>query len=263
MGLLVPGLGGRNYTYGIYPSDFKDTTIPFWMDTFQHRRSFLCFPDPGGHFQDFSAFSGLLFKKKLNRQIFCIRPTAGDLLFPVCLCFFQFVWGLNYNRKGIAYQLDLDVKRYTLADLDTLTSAIQEKLNDYAILVTEEQRDSFNRKKNLFKESREAYQTMQSDNFHFWPTNAQSVKPSLFSYLGNYLGFQGYYNPFSGEAQVNTTIPRFLEPFVTAHEIAHQLGYAKENEANFVAFLACRYFSFHGISILLYFDMYNYAVRRS
>jgi hypothetical protein len=82
----------------------------------------------------------------------------------------------------------------------------------------------------------------------------------MFSYLGNYLGFQGYYNPFSGEGQVNTTIPRFLEPFVTTHEIAHQLGYARENEANFVAFLACRSFPSPGFRYSLYFDMFNYSV---
>ena len=86
------------------------------------------------------------------------------------------------------------------------------------------------------------------------------MKPSLFSYLGNYLGFQGYYNPFSGEGQVNTTVPRFLEPYVTAHEIAHQLGYGKENEANFVGFLACRYYPSNAFRYSVYYDIYNYAL---
>ena len=82
----------------------------------------------------------------------------------------------------------------------------------------------------------------------------------MFSYLGNYLGFQGYYNPFSGEGQVNTTIPRFLEPFVTAHEVAHQIGYAKENEANFAGFLACRSYPSNVFRYSMYLDMYNYAL---
>src|SRR6185503_7095029 len=96
--------------------------------------------------------------------------------------------------------------------------------------------------------------------YSFLRYGSSSVKPSLFSYAGNYLGFQGYYNPFSGEAQVNTTIPRVLEPFVTMHEIAHQLGYAKENEANFVAFLASRHSGSPVLKYSLYFDMYNYAI---
>ena len=100
-----------------------------------------------------------------------------------------------------------------------------------------------------------------AEKFSFLKYQPRSIKPSLFSYLGNYLGFQGYYNPFSGEGQVNTTVPRFLEPFVTAHEIAHQVGYARENEANFVAFLACRSSSSPGVKYSMYFDMYNYAIR--
>ena len=98
------------------------------------------------------------------------------------------------------------------------------------------------------------------NNYPFLHYEPQSIKPSLFSYLGNYFGFQGYYNPFSGEAQVNTTIPRFLEPYVSAHEIAHQVGYGKENEANFVAFLACKSYPNNTYRYSVYFDMYLYAV---
>ncbi|MDT9120845.1 DUF3810 family protein, partial [Escherichia coli] len=66
--------------------------------------------------------------------------------------------------------------------------------------------------------------------------------------------------PYSGEGQVNTTIPRFLEPYVTTHEIAHQLGYAKENEANFVAFLVCRAYDNSAFRYSLYYDFYHYAI---
>ena len=96
--------------------------------------------------------------------------------------------------------------------------------------------------------------------YSFLKYHPKSIKPSLFSYLGNYLGFQGYYNPFSGEGQVNTTVPRFLEPFVTTHEIAHQLGYGKENEANFVGYLASKSYNSAIFRYSVYYDMYNYAV---
>ena len=97
--------------------------------------------------------------------------------------------------------------------------------------------------------------------YPFLQYKVRSLKPSLFSYAGNYLGFQGYYNPFSGEAQVNTTVPAVVQPFVATHEIAHQLGYAKENEANFVAFLACRASADPMLRYSMYFDMYNYSIR--
>ena len=88
-----------------------------------------------------------------------------------------------------------------------------------------------------------------------------SVKPSLYSYAGNYLGFTGYYNPFSGEAQANTTVPEFVQPFTTCHEIGHQLGFAKENEANFAGFLAARASPHPAFRYSAYFDMYAYAIR--
>jgi len=88
---------------------------------------------------------------------------------------------------------------------------------------------------------------------------APSIKPSLYSYMGNYLGFQGYYNPFTGEGQVNTTIPVFVQPFVTTHEMAHQIGFAKESEANFVGYLVCRKSPNLFFRYSAYLDMYLYA----
>ena len=58
--------------------------------------------------------------------------------------------------------------------------------------------------------------------------------------IGKYGGFLGYYNPFSGEAQVNTKVPAFIIPFTACHEIGHQLGFASESEASFVGYLAVR-----------------------
>ncbi len=90
----------------------------------------------------------------------------------------------------------------------------------------------------------------------------RSVKASLFSYPGLYIGFAGYYNPFTGEAQVNMLDPDFRLPYTTCHEMGHQLGYAKENEANFIGFLACR-----GVRLIrrsgirLISDLYGYAIQ--
>ncbi len=153
----------------------------------------------------------------------------------------------------------MSVKQYSLSDLDTLTSVIEDRLNKYAALVTEAQRDSFNKKKTLFIESAIAYKAA-AQQFPFLKYTPPSVKPSLFSYLGNYLGFQGYYNPFSGEAQGEHNRSPVPRAFVTTHEIAHQLGYAKENEANFVAFLACRNYESPVFKYSMYFDMYNYSI---
>tara|TARA_B100001094_G_C17933325_1_gene671846 strand:- start:385 stop:843 length:459 start_codon:yes stop_codon:yes gene_type:complete len=52
------------------------------------------------------------------------------------------------------------------------------------------------------------------------------------------MGFSGYINPFTGEANINTKIPKNSIPFVINHEIAHQLGTASERDANFISYIS-------------------------
>ncbi|GEN77989.1 hypothetical protein CHA01nite_37290 [Chryseobacterium hagamense] len=64
-----------------------------------------------------------------------------------------------------------------------------------------------------------------------------SFKPSLFKEVMNFTGILGYYNPFTAEAQYNSQLPHTYIPFTSAHESSHQLGFAREQEANFVGYL--------------------------
>jgi hypothetical protein len=256
---LYPDWVEKNYTYGIYPVISKIQRFLFGWIPFSIGDLFYAFLILVVLFRAFMFFK-LLFQKKLTRKYFASGLQQAIFFFLFVYVFFNLLWGLNYNRRGIAQQMGLTVKKYSLADLDTLTTVLQLRLNEYAVYVSEEQRDSLNKKRRLFKETTKAF-TSVSENFSFLAYHPRSIKPSLFSYLGNYLGFQGYYNPFSGEGQVNTTIPRCIEPFVTAHEIGHQVGYARENEANFVAFLACHSSPSVALKYSMYFDMYSYAVR--
>jgi hypothetical protein len=253
-----PGFVERNYSEGIYPFIARIQRFLFGWVPFSLGDLFYAFLVLVILFKTFQFFRAL-FKKKVNRHYFISGLQQIIFFFLFVYVFFNLLWGLNYNRQGIAYQLKLDVKRYTLQDLDTLANVIQQRINYYAGFVNETQRDSFNRKKRLFDASIDAYKYAAKE-YSFLKYSPRSVKPSLYSYLGNYLGFQGYYNPFSGEGQVNTTVPRFLEPFVTTHEMAHQLGYGKENEANFVGYLACRAYPSNAFRYSVYFDMYNYTV---
>ena len=98
-------------------------------------------------FQFFKA----IFQKKLTRKYFIAGLQQIIFFFLFVYVFFNLFWGLNYNRKGIAHQLGLEVKKYSLADLDTLTTVIQNRVNYYAAFVTEAQRDSFNRKEKIIQ----------------------------------------------------------------------------------------------------------------
>lgn len=200
-----------------------------------------------------------LAARKFSRQYFLtgLKQIAFFLLLVYVL--FYLLWGLNYSRRGIARQLNLKMTTYSVGELDTLTNILESRVNFYAKQVTPEQRDSFNRKRNLFHEANEAYK-IAKNYYSFLSYQPRSIKPSIYSYAGNVLGFEGYYNPFSGEAQVNTTIPVFEQPFVACHEIGHQVGYGKENEANFAGFLACRLHPSPSFRYSVYFDMYSYAI---
>ncbi len=85
------------------------------------------------------------------------------------------------------------------------------------------------------------------------------AKASLYGYFMQYLGIQGYYNPFTGEAQVNSMLPEYMLPFVVCHEMAHQSGIAAEDDANLLAYAICtaspdKEFAYSG-----YFNLWLYA----
>ena len=65
------------------------------------------------------------------------------------------------------------------------------------------------------------------------------AKATLFPSLLSYMGFGGYANPFTHEAQVNTRQPKLKIITTACHEIAHQWGYAAEDEANYISIKAC------------------------
>ncbi len=65
------------------------------------------------------------------------------------------------------------------------------------------------------------------------------VKRLAVSNIMTYTHISGVYTFFTGEANLNTNYPEFVNVFTVAHEMAHQRGVARENEANFVAYLVC------------------------
>lgn len=61
----------------------------------------------------------------------------------------------------------------------------------------------------------------------------------LFSEVMSYLDISGIYCPFTFEANVNVHMNDVLIPVTMCHELSHLSGYMREDEANFIAFLAC------------------------
>lgn len=200
-----------------------------------------------------------LIRRTLSRSAFAVLLQRILFLLLFGYVGFNLLWGLNYNRPALAQTLGIDVRMTSIQELDTLAMDLIRKLDETAEQVGPDQWAALQRKKRLFSSAIKSYDSYPTESISL-AYKRPSIKPSLYSYPGNYLGFQGYYNPFTGEAQVNTTIPPFLEPFVTAHEVAHQLGYAREQEANFIAVLVCDQATDPAFRYSMYLDLFLYTL---
>jgi hypothetical protein len=257
---LYPGFVERNYTYGIYPYISKLQRLLFGWLPFSIGDLFYAFLIMVIFFRA-GKFFKYLFQRKLTRAYFAEALQQTIFIFLFVYVTFNLLWGLNYNRTGIAAQLSLDVQHYSEQELADLCVVLQVKLNKCAKEIDTSYRDKhYTHYNSLFHDAKQTYRE-GAVKFPFAAYTPASIKPSLVGFLGKFVGFQGYYNPFSGEGQVKTSIPIFLQPFVTCHEIAHQVGYAKENEANFVGFLVAKESSIPDFRYSAYYDVYNYAIR--
>jgi uncharacterized membrane protein len=200
-----------------------------------------------------------LVKRKVTPRSFLSGILYAVNFLLIVYISFNLLWGINYNRVGIAKQLNLTLEKYSTEELKIINGLLAEKTNESKKMLLQNDIDYpskielFAKITNAYKQAEVAYPFL-----HYQPV---SLKPSVWSWLGNYMGFTGYYNPFTGEAQVNTLVPKFLQPFTTSHEVAHQLGYAKEMEANFVGYLVAASCTDTLLRYSVYLDLFMYSSR--
>ncbi len=162
-------------------------------------------------------------------------------LFAILLIYLVFMvsWGFNYRGNRLKKSFGLSQQHYSKGELIQLCGLLAVHTNRSHIALTGQAEDSTRVQfipSQLFREVERNYHraaAVYPGLVYHYP----SIKPSMFGDLMNYIGVSGYYNPLTGEAQVNTTIPPFMLPFVTCHEIAHQLGFAAEYDANFIGWV--------------------------
>jgi len=189
------------------------------------------------------------------------KPLAWglDVLSFLAVLYFMFhlCWGFNYYRVPLHTTLHLNPK-YTTAELKSVTNKLVLKTNKLNFAIT---KDSL-LKTTLPYDFSELTEMSQAGYFQLekvysnFKHEGENTKKSLFSTPLTYMGFSGYVNPFTLEAQINAVMPRNSMPTTIAHEQAHQLGYAAENEANFIGFLASThnqdpYFNYAGYKFAL------------
>lgn len=196
-------------------------------------------------------------QKQLNKTLLLRGGRKVLQILLVIYISFNWLWGFNYNRLGSAYQMQLQFDRYSNEELIRLSTNMRDKMLPYmndSAAFTPLQKET-----NLTKECVHSYE-QAARQFPFLQYRYASIKPHSLYTIGNYLGFMGYLNPFTAEAQMNTTVPIILKPAVLCHEMGHQLGYASESEANFIAFISCRQSQNPAFRYSIYYDMFGYAI---
>jgi len=208
-----------------------------------------------------------LFKKVFRKKIFLkeVLLDIGATLSIVYACF-HLLWGMNYYRLPLHEILNIE-DEYTQEELESVTKLLITKANQLHKQL--EPNDSLAikipySKDEIFQKTIPAYIQLQHlfPELHYHP---KSIKTSLLSVPLTYMGFSGYLNPITNEAQVNGLILDYKAPTTSCHEEAHQLGFAKENEANFIGALATMnyddiYFKYSGTTFALKFclnDLYS------
>lgn len=160
------------------------------------------------------------------------------LVFSVFYFTFNLVWALNYYRIPIAEQFAIR-DSVTPSEVIDLTEKLIVKTNYLHLEITGDSTEMVQVPydgNTIFDKTVEEYRRI-GEELPFLAYSHPSVKKATLGALASYMGIGGYLNPFTNEAQVNGLTPVFRLPVVTAHEIGHQVGYAKENETNFIGYL--------------------------
>ena len=181
-----------------------------------------------------------IYKNRLSIRLKPL-PFIRDILVVSAIAYFSFhmLWGLNYYRQPIYKTLALNAT-YTTQELYDFTKVLVKKTNtahsSVSIMDTVQVAIPYSHTE-IFEKTAQGFDQLNSQlpDFHY---QNPSIKGSLYSLLLTYMGYGGYLNPFTLESQVNQKIPNSRFPVVSCHEIGHQMGYAAENEANFIGYLA-------------------------
>ncbi|MDQ3290916.1 MAG: DUF3810 domain-containing protein [Bacteroidota bacterium] len=211
------------------------------------------FSFPIGQILFYSLVTGLLIaivkhiRKLVLRQIslkeFAQTGLLGIFTFLSIFYFlFTGMWGLNYHRRPIQEIVQIEEEHVSKAKLEMLCRRLIQLTNASRNLLTQNQTQplqvSISQTQMLaqatagFQSIAKAYPELAYSHY--------SVKAVYVPQVMSFFGVSGIYFPFTGEANVNMHPPAYLLPGTICHEMAHQIGFASEDEANFVSYLVCR-----------------------
>lgn len=163
----------------------------------------------------------------------CILLAAGILAFLYTIC-----CGINYHRRSFSEEEGIVTYRYTAQELKDVCLWLTEEVN---ALSGEVDRGSSGVMTLEAPEGEGAVEAMRdlAEEFPALEGYYPQPKKLLVSEILSYQGLTGIYSPFTVEANYNGDMTAYNIPFTACHELSHLRGFMQEEEANFIAFLAC------------------------
>jgi hypothetical protein len=170
---------------------------------------------------------------------------AGSVLMGTGVIYLAFLlgWGLNYAREPFAVLAGLDASPAGVAELRVTCDELVEQADALRAGLPEDGRGVMRlpdglpgavaRAERGYREAAAVYAVLAG--------RPGRAKPLLASRIFSYLGITGIFFPFTGEANVNADVPQPDLPFAISHEMAHARGFAREDEAGYIGYLACRF----------------------
>lgn len=176
-----------------------------------------------------------------GRKIPFILTLTGILF----LLYSAYLWGLSmpYHVSDIDKKMELDDTEVTSDSIYRVMLTLRDELNAHAALVGDVGEDGATVMPYSFATLGEKLNLAYTDFSAEYPEVLKNYtsrpKEMIFGYAMSELHLVGVYSFFTGEANISTDYPDYNTPYTVAHEMAHQRGIIRENEANFVAFLVC------------------------
>lgn len=169
--------------------------------------------------------------------------------FIAALLFFLFTvnCGINYYRNSFSYEAGFVVRSHSIDELYALCSDLVDNVNENVPQETDTPPSdagnlsyfqNFPYLQKMGKEGQKAMKGLadQYPQFKSWyPYPKPLINPRLLSVQQ----LTGIYSPFTIEANYNSEIPDYNIPHTICHELSHLQGYMREDEANFIGYLAC------------------------
>ena len=189
---------------------------------------------------------------------------CGALVSVLALVLSIFVMGFAPAYRGTTLDKKLGIERRAVSSEELYATAeiLTEKIREEYSSVYYSDATDFSVMPYDFNEMNdkllEAYDRI-CDKYSFVQKLHSRVKPVMLSEPMSYTHITGVYSFFTGEANINVNFPDYTIPFTAAHELAHQRGIAREDEANFMAFLVCIEADSAYIRYSGYLQLYEYV----